>query len=258
MKPSNKSTSKSQVNYFRLTLSYWMKVLNVYICVAEFVGSKTIEMNYSLKRTQGNVTLWIFSETRDIFFLPCYTTSFSMLLNDCWSFERRMAKILFIQSVAWRQHYHSASSTVSESLLDLLTAKAFSRWRVQEVYPWSPTSGDNVQVQICRPHNVTVELWIALPVLQMAVLLPKRRLVLAIPMEADIIINFFCSWPNVSCFCSECAAFKFKLPQGAGGPAGCRPAGRLQAGTKQLHIVCTLTCKYVRVCALLIMTKNRL
>ncbi len=53
MKSSIKSTSKSQVNFFHLTFSYWMKVL-----IAEFVGSKTIECNQSIKGTRGDVTLW--------------------------------------------------------------------------------------------------------------------------------------------------------------------------------------------------------
>jgi hypothetical protein len=40
--------------------------------------------------------------------------------------------------------YYSAFSTVTELSLHLLTTKASSRWRVPEVYPWSPTSGDNI------------------------------------------------------------------------------------------------------------------
>ncbi len=56
--------------------------------------------------------------------------------------------------------------------------------------------------------------------------------------------SLICSWPSVSCCCNECAAFECAArPQGAGGPAlaGCRRAGRAQAGTKQLHIVCAQT-----------------
>jgi hypothetical protein len=50
------------------------------------------------------------------------------------------------------------------------------------------------------------------------------------------------SWPSVSCCCNECTAFECAArPQGAGGPAGCRRAGRAQAGTKRLHIVCAQT-----------------
>ena len=56
---------------------------------------------------------------------------------------------------------HSASSTVTELSLNLSTIKAPSRWRVQDVYHWNPTSGDNIQVRIRRPDNAAVELWSA-------------------------------------------------------------------------------------------------
>jgi hypothetical protein len=64
-------------------------------------------------------------------------------------------------------------STTSQRILDsnrtvvaklhLSTTKTSSRWRVQEVYPWSPTSGDNskLEVWIRSPRNVTVALWAA-------------------------------------------------------------------------------------------------
>ncbi len=41
------------------------------------------------------------------------------------------------------------------------TAKAPSRCQLQEVYLYSPTSGENTQVWTRRPGNVAVELWAA-------------------------------------------------------------------------------------------------
>jgi hypothetical protein len=72
-----------------------------------------------------------------------------------------------------------------------------------------------------------------------------------------------CSGTNVSCFCHECAAFKFKRASRvqAGQQDALTPmqAGRPSAGRKkQLHSVCTQTYDYVQVCALSIRTKNQL
>ncbi len=42
-----------------------------YTCVAEFVGSKTIEPKQSIEGTQGDVTLWkIHEHSRNINFCP--------------------------------------------------------------------------------------------------------------------------------------------------------------------------------------------
>jgi hypothetical protein len=52
-----------------------------YTCVAGFAGSKTIELNQSVKGILGDVTLWKSTSTFDVFFLHCYTTSISILFN---------------------------------------------------------------------------------------------------------------------------------------------------------------------------------
>jgi hypothetical protein len=76
-----------------------------------------------------------------------------MLFNNCWSFERRMAIIQLLQFVYWLQRHHSAFSHVTEQSLHLLIQTS-SRWRVQEVYPWSPVAADiimnlSVRDQVC-------------------------------------------------------------------------------------------------------------
>ncbi len=89
-------------------LTVWR--FSVHLCVAEFVCLRAIELNHSIKRTLGDVTLWKFHEHSQYYFLHCYTTSFLMVFNDCCHgfFEHKMAKISFIQSVVWCQHHHSA------------------------------------------------------------------------------------------------------------------------------------------------------
>ncbi len=89
--------------------------------------------------------------------------------------------------------------------------------------------------------------WRALPVLQVALLLPTRRQLLTGQVAADIMINLFVL--DQVCLTNA-------LLSNSSAPAGCRRAGRAQAGTKQLHIVCTQT--NVLVCALSFRTKNQL
>jgi hypothetical protein len=86
----------------------------------------------------------------------------------------------------------------------------------------------------------------------MALLTPMTRPLLASPVSADIIISLFVL--DQVCLVSATNA----MLSNSGAPAGCRRAGLAQAGTKQLHIVCTQTYKYMLVCALSIRTKNQL
>jgi hypothetical protein len=92
----------------------------------------------------------------------------------------------------------------------------------------------------------------------MALLLPKRRQLLASPMAADIIMNLFVL--EQMCLVSVTNV----LLSDSRAPAGCKRASRMMqagrpgAGRKmQLHIVCTQTEDYVRrrVCALSFRTK---
>ncbi len=149
--------------------------------------------------------------TLDIVFLHCYTASTLMHVKNSWSFECRIAKISFIQSVL----YHSASSTVTELSLYLST----SRWRVHDVYHWNPTSGDNIQAQIRRPDNVAVELWAAGGRCQYS-----RTPLLASTVAADTIINLFVL--DQACLiaatngCFQVQARPQPGPQVTGWPAG--------------------------------------
>jgi hypothetical protein len=83
----------------------------------------------------------------------------------------------------------------------------------------------------------------ALPVLPMALLLQTRRLLLASPVAADIIINLFVL--DQVCLVAATNA----LLSNSSAPAGCRRAGRAQAGA----IVCAQTNEYVQVCTLSIL-----
>ena len=181
------------------------------------------------------------TSTFDVLFLHCYTTSISILFNNCWSFECRMAKISLIQFVLWSQHHHSASLTLTEPSLHLSTTKTSSRCRVQEVYPWSPTSGDNSKVGIC-PQATSLS-----RSEQMARGEPRaasaadgsaaaeKEAAIGEPDGCRQNNELICSWTNVSCFCHECAAFRFKSARRV-------QAGRPGAGRKmQLHTVCTQT-----------------
>ncbi len=71
-----------------------------YTWLAESVGLKTIKLinqrNTRWCHTGKSMT------TLNMFFLHCYTASILMHLNNCWSFECRMAKISLIQSVMRR------------------------------------------------------------------------------------------------------------------------------------------------------------
>ncbi len=127
------------------------------ICWVEDNRIDSIDRRKSTENERDDVTLWKFNENTQYFLLHCYTASISMLFNNCWSFERRMAKISSIRSVL----RCTTASTMTEQSLYLSTAKAPSRCQLQEVYLWSPTSGDNIQVWIRRPDDVTVELWAA-------------------------------------------------------------------------------------------------
>ncbi len=69
----------------------------------------------------------------------------------------------------------------------------------------------------------------------MALLLPTRRQLLASPVAADIIIHLFVL--DQVCLVAATNA----LLSNALAPAGCRRASRVQAGTKQLDIVCAQT-----------------
>ncbi len=75
--------------------------------------------------------------------------------------------------------------------------------------PWSPTSGDNSKVRIRRPRNVADALCAAGSRCQCCWWLLNKCVLLLLWM---------------CCFQIQ------ELPQGAGGPAVCRPAGRAQAG----------------------------
>ncbi len=100
MNPSNKSTSKSQVNYFHRTFFYWMKVLNTLVLQKLLVRRQSNWINQS---TEHEVMSHCGKSmnTLDIFFLHRHTASILMRFNNCWSFEHRMAKISLIQSVLW-------------------------------------------------------------------------------------------------------------------------------------------------------------
>jgi hypothetical protein len=157
-----------------------------------------------------------------------------------------MAKISLIQFVLWSQHHHNASLTVTEPSLHLSTTRA-SRLRVQVVYPLEPylwrqhsSANPSPTQRSCR----ALSRWLALPVLLMALLLPKRRQLvqlLASPMAADIVMNLFVL--EQMCLVSATNV----LLSNSSAPAGCRRASRMQAGRpragrkKQLHIVCTQT-----------------
>ncbi len=161
--------------------------------------------------------------TLDIFFLHCYTASISMHFNNCWSFERRMAKISLIQFVLRRTTATTAlsrSSTATELSLYLSTTKACSRWRVQGLH-WSPTSGDNIQVRIRRPDNIAIVLWTAGGRCQYS-----RMPLLASPVAADIIITYMFLTKCVL-FLQRMAAFKFKRARRV--QAGRPGAGRNKA-----------------------------
>jgi hypothetical protein len=86
----------------------------------------------------------------------------------------------------------------------------------------------------------------------MALLLPKRRQLLASPMAADIIMNLFVL--EQMCLVSATNV----LLSNSSAPAGCRRASKMQAGRPgagkktQLHIVCTSTQMYEYVLVLLV------
>ena len=168
------------------------------------------------------------------FFLHCYTSSISMLFNNCWSFERRMAKIWLglIQSVL----RCTTASTMTEQSLYLSTVSdcqgtlkmSTARGLPQKPYLWRQHSSVKFTVNSspgqCRCRAVSR--WRALP---------ARRPLLVSPVAANIII----SWLILDHVCLVSATngcFQIQArPQGADGRGGCRRAGRAQAGRKQLH-----------------------
>jgi hypothetical protein len=80
----------------------------------------------------------------------------------------------------------------------------------------------------------------------MALLLLTRRLLLASPLAADIIINLFVLDQVCLVAATKALLSNSMHQQGACMPAGCRLAGRAQTGTKQMHFVCAQTLyKYV-------------
>ncbi len=128
-----------------------------------------------------------------------------------------------------------------------------------EPYLWLQHS--NANPSPTQRHCRALSRWLALPVLLlMAMLLPKRRQLLASPMAADIIMNLFQVVLEQMCLVSATNV----LLSNSSAPAGCSWASRMQAGLpragrkKQLHIVFTQTYDYVRGCALSIRTKTQL
>ena len=108
-----------------------------------------------------------------------------------------------------------------------------------EPYLWRYHSSANPSPKQRRCRALSS--WLALPVLQMALLLPKSREQLASPMAADIIMNSFVL--EQMCLVSVTNV----LLSDSRAPAGCRRARRVQAGRPgagrkmQLHTVCTQT-----------------
>ncbi len=84
-------------------------------CVTEFVGSKTIVLIQSIYRNRRNTNDTVEIQWKhSIFFVHCYTASISMLFNNCWCFESRMAKISMIRSVL---RCTTASTMADQSLI---------------------------------------------------------------------------------------------------------------------------------------------
>ncbi len=148
-----------------------------------------------------------------------------MLFYNGWSFERRMTKISLIQSVLWRTTAHSWpwQDCRCTCRLPRHAQEEGTRGLPLEPYLWRHhSSAKSSPRQRC---SRAVSRWRALPVLPMALLLPTRRPLLASPVAADIIINIF-AFDQV-CLVSATKA----LLSNTSTPAGCRQAGRAQAGT---------------------------
>jgi hypothetical protein len=140
-------------------------------------------------------------------------------------------------------HSHRNRTVVALVDQDILKMEGTSGLSL-EPYLWRQHS---IQVQICRPNNVAVELWAACGRCQCCQWLCycNEEAAFGEPCSCRHNNTLICSWPSVSCCCNECAAFECAArPQGAGGPAGCRRAGRAQAKKAVAHRMCS----DVRVC----------
>jgi hypothetical protein len=143
-----------------------------------------------------------------------------------------MAKLSLIQYVLWSQHHHSTSLTVTEPLVHLLATKTSSRWRYKRSTPGALPLATTVKCEF---------------VAHVTSLLRSEQLARAASAadgsaaaekegatgEPDGVRHnneLIFSWANVSCFCHECAAFRFKSARRvqAGQHCADRPAGRRQ------------------------------
>ncbi len=238
------------MNCFHLTWLGSLKVLNTLVLKKLFVGRQS---NW-ISQSKEHDLMWRSGKSINTFnlvFLHCHTISISLYFNNCWSFEHRMVEISFIQSLLWRQHHHSTSSTVTEPLLHLSTTKASSRWRVlvQGVYTWWQHSSANSLPSV--PDNVAVE------VTELLAGAASGRWLCCSRRGS----SYWRACLRLSCGKGQRKAWKNTLvvawngcllapanPQHSGGPAGCSRANRAQERTKQLHIVCTQMYQYILVC----------
>ena len=143
-----------------------------------------------------------------IFFLHCYTASISIRFNNCWSFERRIAKIWLIQSVL----RCTTAPTMTEQSLYLSTTR-----HPQDVKYKRSTSGALPLASTFKCEFVvgrTMSLSSCEP--------PARRPLLVSPVAADIIISLLVL-DRVFLVSATNRCFQIQArPQGAGGRAGRR------------------------------------
>jgi len=150
-----------------------------------------------------------------IIFLHCYTASISMLFNNCWSFERRMAKISLIRSVL--RCTTASTMTEQSSGLYLSTTRhpqskmSSTRGLPLEPYLWCQHSSVNSSPGRCRCRAVSS--WPALP---------ARRPPLVSPVAADIKISLLVLDQVYLVSAMNCCFRIQARPQGAGGRAGRR------------------------------------
>ncbi len=189
------------------------------ICWFEDNRIDSSDRRKSTEHEWGDVTLWKFNENTQYFSLHCYTASISMLFNNCWSFERRMARY------HWSNLY----------------------WDVPQLRPWQnspctcrlPRNPQDVKsmrhTSGALPLATTLKCEFVARTMSLSSCEPLAgtahlEAASGEPSSGRHNNKLIGSRPSVPCFCNE------SLLSNSSAPAGCRvQAGRVQAGTKQLH-----------------------
>ena len=154
-----------------------------------------------------------------IFFLHCYTASISIRFNNCWSFERRIAKIWLIRSVL----RCTTAPTMTEQSLYLSTTR-----HPQDVKYKRSTSGALPLASTFKCEFI-VGRTMSLSSCESMAGAARQEAASGEPSSGRHNNKLIGSRPSVPCFCNE------SLLSNSSAPAGCRRAGRAQAGTEQLH-----------------------